>query len=252
VKLFIFFVIGFLVSGTIQSQEIDLSKKWIKSVETTDGFKACDKGKFENIDLSKILSNQQRLRKDPISTYIGVFGPNYRRIDFHLRVSKSGLDYLVSGKSKLGDNIRELEGEMRLIQVLLRKQNYITDSLYIGLFDCELREPGTREGDGVFSGIFTLVFYIKDNEAHFFKTSSGDEPNFTNTFVGKWTRNSSTVERKVIFSFHPAGLYERLPFCDDIYTFKDFNDDYTLIREEFEKYGWKEFDYKGNKTDWWN
>ena len=141
---------------------------------------------------------------------------------------------------------------MRLNQVLLRKQSYIADSLYIGQFDCELREPGDREGDGVFSGIFTLVFYIKDNEVHFFKTSSGDEPNFTNTFVGKWTRNNSTVERKVIFSFHPAGLYDRLPFCDEIYTIKDFNDDYTLIKDEFEKYGWKEFDYTGNKTDWWN
>jgi hypothetical protein len=251
-KIFTIFVFGILISGTIQSQEIDLSKKWIKSVETTDGFEVYDKRKIEKIDLSKILSNQLRFEKDPISTYIGVFGPNYRRIDFHLKVSKNELDYSVSGKSKLGENIRELKGEMKLNQVLLRKQSYITDSLYIGLFDCELREPGDREGDGVFSGIFTLVFYIKDNEAQFFKTSSGDEPIFTNTFVGKWTSNNSPVERKVIFSFHPAGLYDRLPFCDDIYTIKDFNDDYTIIKDEFEKYGWKEFDYTGKKTDWWN
>ena len=245
-------LIGFLILNLTKAQEVDLSDKWIKSIETNSGFKDYDKDKFDNLDFSKILSNQLRFDKDPISTYIGVFGSNYHRIDFHLEVSKSGHEYSVIGKSKLGENIRELKGEMVLKKVLLRKQKYITDSLYIGLFDCILREPGDREGDGVFSGVFALVFYIENDEPDFFKTDSGDEPKFTNTFVGKWTKNNSNVERKVIFSFHPAGLYEQLPFCDDLYTYGD-NPDYSEINEEYMKYGWTDFkeQLRGQKTDWW-
>ena len=244
-------LIGFLTINLINAQEVDLSNKWINSIETSSGFNDFDKDKFDNLDFSSILSNQLRFDNDPISTYIGVFGPNYRRIDFHFEVTKNELIYSVTGKSKLGNNVRELKGEMKLKKVLLREQEYITDSLYIGLFDCKLFEPGDRDGDGVFSGIFTLVFYKKDNEVQFFKTSSGDDPNFTNTFVGKWTRNNSTVERKVIFSFHAAGLYEGLPFCEDLYTFEE-NDDYLIIKEEFKEFGWQDYQKRrGQKTDWW-
>jgi len=122
--------------------------------------------------------------------------------------------------------------------------------LYIGLFDCILKQPGDRDSDGVFSGVFTLVFYIKDGEVHLFKTASGDEPNFTNTFVGKWKAYNSNIERKVIFSFYPAGLYERLPFCDELY-YTDDNEDFTLIKDKFKKYGWEDFKYNNKKTDWW-
>src|SRR5690554_7492331 len=152
-------LIGFLTINLINAQEVDLSNKWINSIETSSGFNDFDKDKFDNLDFSSILSNQLRFDNDPISTYIGVFGPNYRRIDFHFEVTKNELIYSVTGKSKLGNNVRELKGEMKLKKVLLREQEYITDSLYIGLFDCKLFEPGDRDGDGVFSGIFTLVFY---------------------------------------------------------------------------------------------
>jgi hypothetical protein len=245
-----FIIIGFLIINLTNAQGIDLSDKWIETIETNSGFKNFNKNKFDNLDFSKILSNQLRFDNDPISTYIGVFGVNYKRIDFHLVVTKNGQEYSVKGKSKLGDNIRELNGTMTLKKVLLRK-DYMADSLYIGLFDCVLKEPGDRNGDGIFSGVFTVVFYIKDGELHFFKSDSGDEPTFTNTFVGKWKRNNSDIEHKVIFSFHAAGLYEKLPFCEDLYTFED-NDDFLIIKDEFKQFGWHDYPLKrGQKTDWW-
>ena len=244
-------IIGFLIANFTMAQEIDLTDKWIKSIERISGFKSYNKDEMVNRDFSKILSNQFRYNNDPISTYIGIFGPKYRRIDFHLKAIKKGQHFSVTGKSKLEENVRELKGQMKLKKVLLREQDYITDSLYIGLFDCKLQEPGDKDGDGIFTGIFTTVFYIKDNEIQLFKTSSGDEPNFANTFVGKWTRYNSSIERKVIFSFHPAGLYEKLPFCDEMYTIKGFNDDYYVIKSEYEKFGWKDYDYKKKKTEWW-
>lgn len=245
-------IIGFLIVKLTNAQNLDLADKWIKSVETNSGFKDFDKNKFDNYDFSKILSNQLRFEKDPISTYVGIFGQNYRRIDFHLEVTKNNQNYSVTGKSKLGDNVRELKGEMKLKRILLKNEDfYFTDSLYIGIFDCVLQEPGDREGDGIFSGVFTVVFYKKNGKLQFFKSDSGDEPTFTNTFVGIWKRNNSDIERNVIFSFHAAGLYERLPFCEDLYTFED-NDDFLIIKDEFKQFGWQDYPLKrGQKTDWW-
>lgn len=243
-------IIGVLILNLTKAQEIILSDKWVKSIETYPGFKDYYKDRFDNLDFSKILSNQLRFDNDPISTYIGVFGSNYHRIDFHLEVSKNGHEYSVIGKSKLGENIRELKGKMILKKVLLRKQEYITDSLYIGLFDCVLRESGDREGDGVFSGVFTLVFYIKYGEVQLFSTSSGDEPHFTNTFVGKWTKNNSDIERQVIFSYHAAGLYEALPYCEELYDY-EFSDR-TIIKEKYLQYGWQDYPkIRGQKDTWW-
>ncbi|MCB2196468.1 MAG: hypothetical protein KQH79_11460 [Bacteroidetes bacterium] len=244
-------LIGLFFSFCLKSQEVDLSKNWTNEVISTSGFSEFDKSRIDKLDLSSILSNQLRFEKDPISTYIGIFGPNYRRIDFHLKAEKKVNEYVIVGKSKLGENVRELNGVMKLEKVLLRKQNYITDSLYIGLFNCVLNEPGDKNGDGVFSGVFAVVFYMNNGKVQLFKTSSGDEPNFTNTFVGKWKRYNSEVERKVIFSFRPAGLYESLPFCDELYSIKDGNDDYLVIKDKFVQFGWENFDYKGRKTDWW-
>ena len=250
IKYLTLILFGFLSNNIIQSQ-IDFSKKWISVLEANSGFQKVDLRTFDNLDFSKVISNQLRFENDPISTYIGIFGPNYHRIDFYLKATKNGNNYSLTGKSKLDQNIRELNGAMNLRMALSRRQNYITDSLYIAIFDCVLREPGNKDGDGVFTGVFSLVFYKKDNEVYLFKTDSGDEPTYTNTFVGKWNQNNSIIERKVIFSFQPAGLYEKLPFCEELYTIKDFNDDYLIIKPEYEKYGWADFNYKGKKTDWW-
>ncbi|MBK6263401.1 hypothetical protein JKA74_00025 [Marivirga sp. S37H4] len=233
----------------IQTNGQELVNKWANSVSNIEGFLEIDKSKFDKWDLSNILSNQTQI--NPLSTYIGVFGPKYRRIDFHLMASKKEGTYEVTGKSKLGNNIQNLNGEFNLRKVFYRKQDYISDTLYIGVFDYILREPGLKEGDGEFRGTFSVVFYRINNQIQIFKTSSGDEPNFTNTFVGAWKRYNSDVERTVIFSFHPAGLYERLPYCEPLYSTKDMNDDFTIIKEEFIQYGWEDFNYNGQKSNWW-
>lgn len=233
----------------IRTNGQELANKWANSVSNTEGFQEIDISKFDNWDFSNVLSNQPQ--NNPLSTYIGVFGPNYRRMDFYLEVSKNDGTYEVTGKSKLGNNIQNLNGEFKLLKTFYRKQDYIADTLYIGLFSCKLREPGTKDGDGEFMGTFSVVFYHANNQIQIFKTSSGDEPAFTNTFVGTWKLYNSEVARTVIFSFHPAGLYERLPYCEPLYTIKGMNDDYTIIKDEFVQYGWEDFNYKGQKTNWW-
>jgi hypothetical protein len=113
-------IIGLLIANLAQSQMIDFSEQWIKTIETNSGFKNYNKDKFDNLDFSKILSNQLRFDNDPFSTYIGVFGSNFQRIDFHLEVSKNGHEYSVTGKNNLSGNIRGLNGKIILKKILLR------------------------------------------------------------------------------------------------------------------------------------
>ena len=245
--IFITFFV-FLIHLELTGQH--LTEQWIDSLSSYEGFQEINSSKFHDYDFSQIISNQ-KMENDPLSTYVGVFGSKHRRIDFHLTVTKENFIYHAKGKSKLNHNVRELNGEFKLLKTLYRKQDYIADSLFIAIFTGELNEPGDKDGDGVFQGVFTLVFYIEDDQIKLFKTSSGDTPSFTNTFVGHWKKFGSGKQLPVIFSFHAAGLYEKLPYCNSMYTIKDYNDDYTIIREEYYKYGCEDYEYNGNKSPWW-
>jgi len=246
----ILIILTVILSLEVNAQ--DLTKQWIDSISSFTDFKEVDVEKFNNWNFEDVISNLERYKDDPISTYIGFFGSNYRRIDFQLKASKSDSIYSIEGKSKLGDNIRPINGQMKLIIAFLRPQEYITDSLYIGIFQTDLEEPGDKNGDGHFSGVFTIVFYKGQDKVERFSTSSGDEPNFSNTFVGYWYRFNSDVSRKVIFSFWPSGLYTHLPFCEEVYDFTD-NPDYSIIKQEYLKYGWEDWDNFSNrqkKKEW--
>jgi hypothetical protein len=224
----------------------DLANQWLDSISGYTDFQEVNIEAFHSWNFEDVLSNQTRYEHDPISTYIGFFGPTFHRIDFQLKASKNDSTYAVEGRSKLGEIIRPLKGKMTLTKVFLRPQEYITDSLYIGLFNTELEEPGTSDGDGHFSGVFTIVFYKKNGKVERFSTSSGDEPNFSNTFVGHWTRFNSSVSRKVIFSFWPNGLYTQLPYCQEVYEFPK-HADYSVIKEKYLQHGWKDWDNFSNR-----
>ena len=200
--------------------------------------------------MSHIISNQLRFESDPISTYVGVFGPNFSRIDFHIIAKKEEDSYSITGVSRLGTNIRPLKGEMVLSKLLIAP-NYLVDSLYIGLFDCKLSEPGDKSGDGEFVGVFTLIFYHDDKDLQFYSTASGEPPTFTNTFIGSWSKYNSSIKRRCIFSFHVAGLYKALPYCEELYDYEF--EDRTKIKEKYVQFGWKNYPLnRGNKTNWWD
>ena len=249
-------IIGFIIAGCISGQEIDFSQKWKDSViERNSYFDRVDLETVSYLDLSKIISNQLRMDNDPWSTYIGVFGPKFRRIDFHLIAEKDKLEkgeYLVSGKSRLGKNIRVFEGKMNLNTVLIKPQMFNVDTMFICLFDYHFLEPGDKDGDGEFKGVFSTIFYLRNGELQLFWSESGDYRDLNNVFVGIWERFNSEVKRQCIFTFHPAGLYNKLPYCDKLYRYEDNFDDFTYIKEEYLDFGWSDYDPSdGDKTDWW-
>ncbi|MTI39265.1 hypothetical protein [Fulvivirga lutimaris] len=239
-----------LLVYNLYAQVPEISLKW-QSKYVESQFDLLDIGEYFQYDYSKILSNQLRFEGDIWSTYVGVFGPKNRRIDFHLEVSKQSNDsYKVIGKSKLGSNIRNLNGTIKLIGAY--KTTWMANIL---TFEYELNEPGDKEGDGKFIGIGAITFIIKDKIPDIFWAASGDFREYNNMFVGTWIRNNSNISRECIFTFMPSGTHNKLPFRDDLY--KEFGEMdeckcYFEFKNEIRQYGWEDYDDDNrNKVAWW-
>ncbi len=249
------FIFLILSSFELLSQIPDISTRWeaVTIDRNWDQYRMeeLDNEEYFQYDFSSIISNQIRLKGDPWSTYIGVFGPKNRRIDFHLTASKSSKKtYNVIGKSRLGKNIRDLKGEITLKYAV--KTGWEANVM---IFEYKLQEPGDKEGDGKFVGLGSLAFLIRDGKPKMFWAESGDFREFNNIFVGTWDRFNSDVSRECMFAFNPSGTHMKLPFRD--YLYKEFEEGdeckcYFEFKDELKQYGWEEYDDSDNyKTNWW-
>ncbi|WP_103864727.1 hypothetical protein [Aquimarina sp. I32.4] len=241
----------FIVSIKIRSQVPIIATAWKDQVTSYEELVPIDKNNFLQYDYSSIFSNQNRFKGDLWSSYIGVFGPKNTRIEFHLQAIKSTDEtYQIKGFSKLGKNIRSLEGLFK-IKNFFKSEN--RDICFM-LFEYNLKEPGDRNGDGYFTGIGSIVFQVSDNDntVNIFWAASGELRKYNNVFAGTWNRYNSKVSRECVFSFSPTG-FAQLPFRE--YFYKEFEEDDECkcnydIKEEFMKYGWEGY-YGGSKDDWW-
>ena len=251
----ILLILGFLTFHSVNGQAVDFSQKWKDEVVTSamsNDFHKVDLETVSHLDLSQIISNQ-KVKDAPLSTYIGIMGTNFHRIDFHLTAEKKNKqedEYLISGKSNYGANIRELNGKMSLNTVLMNERMY--DTTFIALFDYHLSESGNTNGNGIFKGAFSAIFFIDNGKLGLFWSAAGDYRELNNVFVGVCQRSNSNVEEKCVFSFHPAGLYSKLPYCEQLYRYDKDNVDFTYIKKKYLKSGWNGFDqFKTTKSDWW-
>ncbi|MDH5632492.1 MAG: hypothetical protein OEZ10_05790 [Gammaproteobacteria bacterium] len=121
------------------------------------------------------------------------------------------------------------------------------------MFDMALAEPGDKDGDGVFSGIFAALFRITDTGVKIFWAESGDYREWNDIFVGEWRRNGRDLSRKVVFSFHAAGLHTKLPYTGDFSSLvrEGEGPGLEIINDKYLPYGWKNYDYLHNKEYWW-
>lgn len=233
----------------------DYAAAWKKEL-LAQPFDVANINEIKNIDLSNIISNCLLEKESSFSSYVGIFGPKYRRIDFRLHAQKSKTSdykYIITGKSRLGNNIRELNGTMTLTN--LKRDLIENKSLYLCIFNYQLNEPGDRDGDGSFEGVASVLFYTtnNNNKPKLYWSACGEYRDWNNTFVGTWKRFNSNVTRKCIFNFRPAGLYDKLPFCDGLYIYSEDieePEDLTRIDPYYFKYGWKDYD-TDSETKWW-
>jgi hypothetical protein len=246
----VFMVVFLFLANSIFSQAANIAQDWENKVLNT--FEKTDLNSYIKYDFSSIISNQNRIKNDPWSSYIGVFGPKNRRIDFHLSVTKTDKDkiYKLIGKSKLGDNIREVHGEIKVKQFL--KTNWTN---IIMIYEYKLKEPGNRVGDGYFSGIGTISFEMYKGQPKIYWSAAGEYRLYNNMFVGYWNRYNSDYKVECIFTFLPSGTHNRLPYRADFY--KEFNENdeckcFYEIKDKYRDFGWQDYDDgEIKKEKWW-
>ena len=111
----------FLFSNKGFMQIIDYSEQWKNSLLNNKYFTTVNINEFLNYDLSSAISNDDNNSLYYLlRTYTGVFGSNYRRIDFFIKVIKdnnNGLIYHAEGKNKFNSNIRPIKGVLKLLEV---------------------------------------------------------------------------------------------------------------------------------------
>lgn len=248
-----YLVIFILTLGSISfGQEEDKSQIWLKSILTDPTFNQASIEFLESKDLSNIISNCTRFNGDPLSYYSGVFGSNYKRIDFLLTATKqpqSTLIYNIKGFNKLGSNVRPIEGFMTITCLRKLKDSWGDADIYLVVFDCKFYEPGSKVGGGSFSGIYTTVLYSKNNDFSFMHSDSGDFSFYSGVFVGNWREYNTSGLKSVIFSFDPIGLYGELPLCSEFYESTE-NPDYVLPKDKYVDNGWTNYNSK-DSDQWW-
>lgn len=145
------------IASDLYSQLPQISRDWEQIA--FNQFEKVEDTSLQDYDYSSIISNQLRMDRDPWSTYVGVLGPNNQRIDFHITVFKSinKNTYSLKGKSKLGNNIRDLTGEIKIKNTLKMPKG-----VFMMLFEYDFKEPGNKDGDGQFIGIGSFVFTIQN------------------------------------------------------------------------------------------
>lgn len=237
-------------------QTIDYSENWKDILLNDKYFTTIESNEFLELDLSPAISNNDTYSKHYfLRTYTGVFGPRYYRIDFFFKVKKDKNDktiYRAIGKSKFKSNIRPITGELKLLAVRRQRDWPRWRNPYLCIFEYNFNEPGTKPGDGQFTGIASILVRLENNVVSCFHADGPDFREYANVFVGIWKKYGSDNIRRCIFSYDVVDLYFKLPFCDDLYILPtpDIEHEYEL-NEKYFPYGWSDY-YSGNTKDvWW-
>jgi len=187
-------IILLILSAESQSVKIDYSNDWkekslnnqyVDSVEIISD--------IEDYDFSEIWTKFQHAR-------YGFIGKNYQRIQIYFISFTKNLynprQYLVYGKSKVGNNICIFSGTITLLHARYYKKPEV-DTLKQGflLSKCEFFEHAKYRNAGVFKGILKSRWYItpKGKLKYDYLTREADGFN-NNGFVGTWKNYKSKEE----------------------------------------------------------
>jgi|SRR5690554_592748 len=250
------------INGTTSDSEIekDISYLWEKEIKSQTFLKKLDKNPFQlsSMDIHSILGSNDRSKDDDsnfFSTYTGVLGENFERVDFHFYsvLKKKNQDYDLKALMKKGDSIDTLSGHLKLIEAFtfpeLFTDNKMKAMVFLYEFNFKSENPNRRF---TIKGTSSVCFYIKDNIAENFWLEDGSFREYIRTFVGYYIDNKTNQKLNCVFALDVAGLYSYLPFCDGFYYIDEENPDYYFIKDKYKQYGWQEYDYtKPIKDKWW-
>jgi len=229
----------------------DISKLWSEQVQKISFLNKLnlDEAKKMTIDLSSILAYDNN-ENEYLSRFIGALGQNYQRIDLlvisakHIGQQTYSLDLLF----KVGENIDTLTGSMKLTKAF-----EITDNIHKTLVYSYDYKFCNADSNICLKGTNSTSFYIEDGIPKNYWYEDGSFNDLVRTFVGTLTHKQKNAALNCVFSVSPAGLYNYLPFCEDLYTVdENDNPEYYYISEKYKQFGWQDYDYRTPKKDhWW-
>lgn len=166
---------------------------------------------------------QQSLKYDYSSIWLsdtwhqnGVIGLNYQRIQFHIdKVTKSKTKpdtYVITGKSKVKDNICNFSGELKLLKLFFIGCEDTTFKKCGELFGSyTFYEDSLQNHSGVFKGIMECSVRLDSSGKRMLLDdgSDGADGYWNRTYIGTWTDYKTKQAKKCIW-----GDY-RLPFVFD-------------------------------------
>jgi hypothetical protein len=222
------------ISNKMVSKEKIIKKPEVKSLNA-------------NVNFSSLLNDKY---------FFGFIGKNYRKLEIRfnsaIKDKNNPQIYLISGKSRVGKNVCEFTGEIRIKSTNIKNFIIPTDPEEIaGMSDCtienwrNLKEYGTISGEyifneskkdkssGVFKGSVDIYFYkLKDGTlGEGDPTSTCNDGDNPQSYTGQWTQyNSSTVKKA------NWGKY-RIPDSGDL----DVGAGEFMPNKKYNEQGWKNF-----------
>lgn len=206
-------------------------------------------------DISRLLMLDDFLIEDNTFMIVrpqplGFIGKNYKR--FHIRLisviknSSDPTEYLVYGKTKVGNNIRSFQGKLHLkkakiynannksirtseYQFLSKNHSSLKQGVISGKY--EFYEDPNQKESGVFKGDFKSSFYLakdKNLEYDILMWNSDDYKN--NQFQGTWNGYMGVSKECNWGDF-------RIPHCGDL----DVGTQEFIPNEKYLKYGWSNY-----------
>jgi len=202
-----------------------------------------------NYDYSSIWSTENNTQSAGINTYKnhpqnGIIGINYQRIEMYIgKVTKSkdrADTYLVTGKSKVNNNICDFSGKIRLINMFYNDCGDDSDSndrsKYANTPKCAVLfaeylfyEDGAQNNAGFFNGITECSVRVNKTKMLLDESMYFADGYSNRTFVGTWTDYKTKNSKKCIW-----GDY-RLPLTPGF----DCGDGEMIVCGEYVKNGWQ-------------
>jgi hypothetical protein len=237
-------IILLILSTELKSVKIDNSNNWQE--ESLNNQYVDNKeiiSDIEDYDFSGIWTESQHAR-------YGFIGKNYQRIHIYfisiIKNQDNPREYLVYGKSKVGNNICEFSGTITLLHARHYKESLDTLKQGFLLSKCELFENPKQSYAGEFKGILKSRWYITSKGKMKYEDLTVEADSYSNNgFVGTWKNYKSKEEKTCNW-----GEY-RIPYSGDL----DIGVAEFHPNKKYFQYGWSDslpnpFDIK-KIEEWW-
>ncbi|MFN8255676.1 MAG: hypothetical protein U0W24_08315 [Bacteroidales bacterium] len=194
---------------------------------------------------TKITSNFSDIIKSDLSilwetqnqnSILGFIGDNYSRMNIRfisvIKNKENQKEYFVYGKSKVGNNICDFQGILRLKNSFLVSVDSLKNSTGILVGEYELNEDMKNIHSGIFSGRF-VTYWETDSKNNILKPDLPcvSEEYQINKFAGIWKEYKKGKLKNANWG------EKRIPICGDL----DVGTSEFCPNKKYEKNGWENY-----------